>query len=193
MVDELNSLSQAVRNLRYQLYKQTRDYSKWEEILSKKVGIGTYRTAFLIEGDHPTDEEAQKIADWCGVSVDDLMSAPIHPADAEGILRENIVFLMASLPRGGKASLAKALKITSSQISRWAAGTHLPHQSNIEELMGYLGLNPRIDLKVHPIFLINGPIHGEAKREYLMKQLQEAPPWLLDDHFASFEKLLRKK
>ena len=59
--------------------------------------------------------------------------------------------------------------------------------------MGNLGLNPRIDLKVHPIFLINGPIHGEAKREYLLKQIQEAPPWLLDDHFASFEKLLRKK
>ena len=193
MLDDLNSLSQVAKNLRYRLYKENSDYSKWEEILFKKVGIGSYRTKFLIEGDHPSDEEAQKIADWCGVSVDDVMSAPIHPADAEGILRENMKFLMESLPHGGKAALSKALKITASQISRWSSGTHLPHQSSIDVLVAYLGLNPRVDLKVHPIFLTNAPIHGEAKREHLQKLLNEAPSSFLDDHFASFEKLLRKQ
>jgi transcriptional regulator with XRE-family HTH domain len=193
MLDDLNTLSQVTKNLRYRLYGETHDYSKWEEILSKRAGISLYRAQFLIGGEPPTDEEIQKLADWCGVSSDDLCSAPIHPADAEGILRENMKFLMESLPHGGKTALAKALKMTGPQISRWASGEHLPHQSNIENLKDYFGISPRVDLRADPIFLTNAPIHGEAKREYLLKQIQEAPPWLLDDHFASFEKLLRKK
>jgi hypothetical protein len=193
MLNDLNSLSQVTKNLRYLLYRETRDYSKWEEILFKKVGIASSRTKFLIEGDHPSDEEVEKIADWCGMSVDDVMSAPIHPADATGILRENVKFLMASLPRGGKTALAKQIAVTDSQISRWAKGKHLPHQSNIERLKDYFGISARVDLEEDPIFLTDAPIHDEARRDYLMKLMREVPAHTLDDHFASLEKLLRKK
>jgi hypothetical protein len=193
MLDDLNSLSQVTKNLRYQLYRETRDYSKWEGILSKKAGIAIYRAKFLIEGEPPTDEENQKLADWCGVCVDDLVSAPIHPADAEGILRENMKFLLESLPHGGKTALAKALQMTGPQISRWAKGEHLPHQSNIERLKDYFGISARVDLEEDPIFLTDAPIHDEARRDYLMKLMREVPAETLDDHFASLEKLLRKK
>jgi hypothetical protein len=46
---------------------------------------------------------------------------------------------------------------------------------------------------VHPIFLTNAPIHGEAKRERLQKLLNDATVETLDEYFASVEKLLRKQ
>jgi transcriptional regulator with XRE-family HTH domain len=160
--------------------------------LAKKVGVGLYRAVELIAGGALGEDELRKTADWVGKPTDDLVTAPSYPADDESMLRENLNFLLSppNLRHGDQKALAKALGVANPQVTRWKSGTNLPHPSNIDALLRHFGLDPRIDLKRTPLFLANHPIHGEAKRDYLMNLLKDAPFETLDDHFDSIRKLL---
>lgn len=189
--EQLKALPQFVRNLRYKLYLSTRDTTQWERIAREKLRIRTYHVRAILEGEEmPEPEEQERVADWCGASLEDLKSAPIYPADREGMTKANIAFLLDSLGHGGKKQVAGRLNVRAEQLSRWGSGQQIPHAGNLRELLRYFTLDPDTDLGTVPLFLVNFPIHGEARKKWLVKAIQELPPDKLDPHFESMRKLL---
>ena len=191
IAEQLKALPQLVLNLRYKLYLSTPDTTQWERIAREKLQIRTYHVRAILEGEElPEPDEQERVAEWCGASLEDLMSAPIYPADREGMTKANIAFLLDSLGHGGKKQVAERLSVRAEQLSRWRGGQQTPHAGNLRELLRYFTLDPDTDLGSVPLFLVNFPIHGEARKKWLVKAIQETPPDKLDPHFESMRKLL---
>jgi len=191
VAEELTKLPQLVRNLRYKLLRKTPDTTQWERVAREKLRLRTYHVRAILDGEElPEPDEQERIAEWCGVSLEDLLSAPIYPADRDGMTKTNIAFLLGSLGHGGKAQLAKRLSVRPEQLSRWRSGKQIPHAGNLRELLRYFALDTDTDLGAVPLFLVNYPIHGEARKKWLINAIQEMPPDKLDPHFNSIRKLL---
>lgn len=193
MFKELASLPQVIKNLRYRLYRENRDTSRWENAVRTHLGFGTYRASEILKGEMPDDRELEKIAEWCKCSPDDVGSAPIYPADAEGMIKENIQFLLSSLGRGKKGKMAESLGVRPEQVSRWKKGQQLPPRNTQRDLLRQFGLDPDLDLTSVPLFLANAPIHAQAQRDWLITRLQEMPNEELAPHFHSIHKLISPK
>ena len=189
--NHLKNLPQLVRNLRYKLYSKTPDTTQWERIAREKARLRTYCVRGILDGEiDPEADELERIAEWCGASLEDLQTAPIYPADREGMTKANIAFLLDSLGHGGRGPLAERLGVRKEQLSRWASGKQVPHLANQRDLLRYFALDPDTDLGSVPLFLISFPIHGEARKKWLLKAIQEMPPDKLDPYFESMRKLL---
>jgi transcriptional regulator with XRE-family HTH domain len=191
-IEILTKLPQVSLNLRYQLYKEKLAPARWEDVAAKKLKIGLYRMRSIMNGDESlSPEEQEAVAEWCGRSVDDLGSAPIYPADTEGMTKENLRFLIGSLKgQGGQKKLAQALGVLPSQVSRWKKGGVIPHGSNLRDLLKFFSLDADLDLGKTPLFLANFPIHGVAQKEWIIQRLQEMPHEQLAPHFPSISKLI---
>jgi hypothetical protein len=191
-IEILTKLPQVSLNLRYQLYKEKHDPARWEDVASKKLKIGLYRIRSIMNGDESlSPEEQEAVAEWCGRSVDDLGSAPIYPADTEGMTKENLRFLIGSLKeKGGQKKLSTALGVLPSQVTRWKNERVIPHESNLRDLLKFFSLDSDLDLGKTPLFLANFPIHGVAQKEWIIQRLQEMPHEQLAPHFPSISKLI---
>lgn len=191
LTEQLKILPQLVRNLRYKLCLATPDTTQWERIAREKLKLRTYHVRAILEGEElPTLDEQERIAEWCTTSLEDLLSAPIYPADREGMTKANITFLLDSLGHGGKKKLAARLNLRAEQLSRWRGGQQTPHAGNLRELLRYFALDTDTDLGSVPLFLINFPIHSEARKKWLVQAIEEMPPDKLNPHFDSIRKLL---
>jgi len=191
-IDILVNLPQVSLNLRSQLYKEKHDPSRWEEIASKKLHIGLHQLRAIINGEEtPSHAEKESIAEWCKRSVDDVLSAPIYPADSEGMTKENLRYLIGSLKgNGGQKKLAQTLGVRQEQVTRWKKEGVIPHRNNRRDLLKFFSLDSDLDLGKTPLFLANFPIHGLAQKEWIIQRLQEMPPEQLAPHFPSISKLI---
>lgn len=191
-IEAITNLPQVALNLRYQLYNEKHAPARWEEIAAKKLAIGLYRIRPIMNGEEsPSHQEVEAIAEWCGRSVDDVVSAPIYPADSEGMAKENLRFLIASLKgKGGQKQLAEALGVRPEQVSRWKKEGVIPHGNNQRDLLRFFSLDPDLNLGKTPLFLANVPIHGVAQKEWIIQRLQEMPHEQLAPHFPSISKLI---
>jgi transcriptional regulator with XRE-family HTH domain len=191
IAEQLKALPQLTLNLRYKLYRVTPDTTQWERIAREKLRLRTYHVRAILEGEElPDAEEQERAAEWCGASLEDLLSAPTYPADREGMTKANIAFLLDSLGHGGKKHLAEKLKVRAEQLSRWRSGSQTPHAGNMRDLLRFFALDPDTDVGTVPLFLVNHPIHAEARKKWLVKTIQETPPEKLALHFESMRKLL---
>jgi len=191
-IEILTKLPQVSLNLRYQLYKEKHVPAQWEDVASKKLKIGLYRMRAIMNGDESlSPEEQEAVAEWCGRSVDDLGSAPIYPADTEGMTKENLRFLINSLKgQGGQKKFSETLGIRPEQVTRWKKGGVIPHGSNLRDLLKFFSLDSNLDLGKIPLFLATFPIHGVAQKEWIIQRLQEMPHEQLAPHFPSISKLI---
>ena len=191
IASELTNLSQFVRNLRFKLSEEPPDTTEWGRLAMEKFQLSAHQARVALEGEEELPpEQLSRIAQLCGVSLEDMATAPLYPADPEGMARANIAFLLSSLGHGGKAQLAKRLGLRPEQLSRWGSGKQIPHAANQRELLRYFALDPDTNLSEVPLFLVNYPIHGEARKKWLINAIQAMPPDKLDPHFASIRKLL---
>ena len=190
-MDDIRELPQVIKNLRYRLFQESKDTSRWDRLAADQLGIAIYKVRQVIQGEEkPSSKELERIAEWCGRSVDDIGSAPTYPSDKDGMQKENLKFLLESLPHGGKKKAAKVLGVRPEQVSRWKTGRQPPNKGNVKDLLKYFSLGPDLDLGTVPLFLINYPIHAEAKKDWLIGRLQEMPPDKLEPHFTSIRKLI---
>jgi len=191
-IEILTKLPQVSLNLRYQLYKEKHDPARWEDVAAKKLKIGLYRMRSIMNGDESlSPDEQEAVAEWCGRSVDDIGSAPIYPADTEGMTKENLRFLIGSLKgRGGQKQFSESLGVRPEQVTRWKKGGVIPHGSNLRDLLKFFSLDADLDLGKTPLFLANFPIHGVAQKDWIIQRLQEMPHEQLAPHFPSISKLI---
>jgi len=190
MIEDITNLPQVVKNLRYLLYLAAPDTSCWERVIHSKIGCGIHRAGEILAGEEPNKKELWKIAEWCGRSPDDVGSAPIYPSDRDGLLKENVRFLLSCLAHGMNSKLAASLNVKPVQVSRWKSGKQLPPKKTQADLLRYFALDPGTDLTGVPLFLASYPIHAQAQRDWLIHRLQEISNEDLSPHFQSIRKLI---
>ena len=191
MSGKLSKLPQFTLNLRY-LAKSNFPGSlpeQWSRLLATQTGILDRRVVALLHGEAPDQSDLDKVAAAFGREAAVLGSAPLYGHEGETILTENLRHLLNSLPKGEKSRLAKSIGVRQEQFSRWEKEVR-PERKNLEKMLEFFGLNPRLDLVVEPLFLSLDPVGAHAQKEWLAKRVQSASPSEIGRLFEAFKRLL---
>jgi transcriptional regulator with XRE-family HTH domain len=191
-VTRLNELSTFCLNLRWMLFQRCKDPLDWAGELSRitRNFISFSRSHGLLMGGQPTLEEVRALADILKVDPEELQSVPIY-ARAVPVFRQNLAYLIDSIPHGQKDRVAKQIGITAPQLSRWTTGEIKPRTRNLRQLLKIHGIDPDLQLETAPLFLSMEPLSGYTQRQWVASRVQELPPAEIARIYPALRKLLR--
>jgi len=117
------------------------------------------------------------------------VSVPLYTRESS-IFRENLRYLVNSIPHGQKETVAKSIRITPPQFSRWANGEIKPHKKNLKLLLRRHGFDSDLDLTTVPLFLAMEPLSGFDQRQWVTNRLKALPAAELALIYPALRKLL---
>lgn len=191
----ITDVSQCCLNLRWLMRKRFADPSIWAVELNKltRTYLGFSRACGLLlgpEAKRETPEEIRLLAEVFKVESEELVSVPLYTRDSS-IFRENISYLVESIPHGQKETVAKAIGITAPQFSRWASGEIKPRKANLRKLLKLHGIDQDLDLTSIPVFLAMEPLSGFDQRRWVANRVQDLPAAEIAKIYPALRKLLR--
>lgn len=185
-----------VFNIRFLLHDLKIPPDAWAKELSRRTrtGISPERADEIIQGRGRAIEfrELEIIADAFTRDTEELIQGQIYSDGPESLRRENIAFLLNTLPYGGRKALALALGIQQATITRWVSENKVPEGKNVEGLLKFLGLDSKIDLTSEPLFLSVQPLGGFQQRHWLIERLKAMPEKEITRLFPALERIMRK-
>lgn len=192
MAEELSKLPQFTLNLRYLAKSNFPESSPegWSRLLATRSGIPDRRVSALLNGDASNQSELDKVAAAFGQEAAALGSAPLYGNEEETILRENLRYLLGSLPKGVKGQLAESIGIRQEQLSRWEKDV-TPEVKNLRSTLKFFQLDPDLDLKQEPLFLSLDPVGAHAQKAWLLTRLKDLAPSAVGEVFVALKRLLR--
>ena len=149
---------------------------EWVTWLESHLGWSPSQIARLVRGDLDDsglgEREVAELSALFGMSEkeQDLRYRDLV-AEYGNVLGENLAYLLNSLERGGKKSLADAVGIDPTTISRWLNGSFSPHRTTLQALASHFGLPAGIDLEEDPVFLSAEPVTQTEQRRLISSQL----------------------
>ena len=195
-MENLEQLDVFTRNLRWLASKRQPDPAHWAMTvvgMTRKT-ISRDRALALLEGDSerkdPTMREVDVISSMAGIEKEELQSVPLYE-QGTSILRENLTYLIDTMPKGQKEVAAKTIGITPSQFSRWKTMEGAPRKKNLSQLLKVHGLDQDIDLTSVPLFLSMVPLSAYSKKKWVQSRLAELPASEVSKLYPAFEKLLK--
>ena len=153
------------------------------------AGCPPERAARLLLAQPPSPEELYALARQTGRTEEDLAYEDL--AAGLDILRENLRFLLRSLPHGAKQDLASAAGVVPGTVSAWLKGK-APSRSNQEAIRSYFRLPDRIDLTTDPLFLSPLPSSEHEHREWLRQRIDALDGETLSALFPALQRMLRE-
>jgi hypothetical protein len=185
----MNDVDNIPRNLRVLLWRRQIPRERWVSELSRWAECDRQRVFEILRGDSKlTDAETQAIS-----AVTDIDSTQLFYDDLlEGVdvFTENIKFLLGSLEHGGRKRLAEHLNVTEGTVYKWGGGSQPPKRNHTLGIISFIGLRPEIDLGKEPLFLSLEPIGARAKKEWLIKRIQDVEDHELDMYYPALRKIL---
>lgn len=171
------------------------DSSLWAVELNKLTRnyLGFSRATGLLIGpdaNRETPEEIRMLAEVFKVEPEELVSVPLYTRDSS-VFRENVRYLVESIPHGQKETVAKAIGITAPQFSRWASGEIKPRKANLRKLLKLHGIDQDLDLENVPLFLSMEPLSGFDQRRWVANRVQDLPAAEIAKIYPALRKLLR--
>jgi transcriptional regulator with XRE-family HTH domain len=147
-----------------------------------------------IEDARLDQKEVEMIAEVVGLGSepDQLRHAGYALADCD-VLIENLRYLLNSLGRGGKKTLAGDLGIDPTTVSRWLNGSFVPQTSTLRQLVSHFGLPLDIDLRVEPVFLAAQPTSAVERRNWLHNRIEGLRPDELRALYPALHRLLEER
>ena len=181
-------------NTRFVLWSRKLERDAWELWLVHRTGWQRAVVAQFLRGtgpgEHPSEEELLMLTDVLGLEgVESLALADLVDEGCQ-VLRENLAFLIGGLPHGGKRTLAKALQVNPTTISRWLGGSSPPGKPTQRALVDYFGLPRDIDLATDPVFLSVDPLSAVQKLAWVHERVQALDDSELHELFPALHKLL---
>jgi transcriptional regulator with XRE-family HTH domain len=170
-------------------WKEESNPDRWVNLLRKKAGLTEKAAKATLDGAQLTGKDRAAIIEGFGIDGDELGTARLFGLSSEEILIENIRYLINSLPKGEKQTMAGAVQVAKESVSRWATGKNPPSPQNIQQILQYLKLDPGVNLYEVPLFLSLRPIGHFAQREWLQKQVASLPSEELSKLFPALEKM----
>lgn len=191
----ITDVSQSCLNLRWLMLQRCSDPTMWAVELNKMTRnyLGFTRAdRLLIDPDarRETPEEIRLLAEVFQVEPEELISVPLYTRESS-VFRENIRYLVESIPHGQKETVAKTIGITPPQLSRWASGEAKPRKANVRKLLKLHGIDPDLDLESVPLFLSTEPLSGFDQRRWVANRVQDLPAAEIARIYPALRKLLR--
>ena len=180
-------------NLRYLLWRRGVDRQRWVEHLAHWVRCDPHRAAELLRKGDLEPPEAEALSRATGHSEEDVRFARLAEEARTKILLENLRYLVRSLERGQKKTLAAHLRVHATTISRWCSGTQRPERPSLVALLRYFGLPPGTDLATEPLFLSLSPISVTARKEWLRFHFDRLDAETLSALFPALERMLEDR
>lgn len=169
------SVPPVVFNIRFLLRRAKIQPDRWANELSRrtrtKIAVSRAKEIISAEGKPLQEEELDAIAESFSREAEELRMGCLYSDGPEALRKENLTFLLDTLPRGGRKALADKLGIRQSTITRWVSDSKVPEAKNLEGLLKHLGLDPDLDLTREPIFLSLQPVGGFLQRQWLVERL----------------------
>lgn len=192
-MEDFSKLPQFTLNLRHLAFSQLPDASFEDRSLwlAKKSGLSHRRVADLLQGEAPARTDLEKFASAFGLEETVLGSAPVYGNEENTVLRENLRYLLRSLPKGEKSHLAMTIGIRPEQLSRWTKDVVVPEAKNLQKTLKFFQLDPDFDLVRSPLFLSLDPVGAYKQKEWLLTRLKILPPGAVAEVFTALKRLLR--
>lgn len=188
-MDDLAGLSIENLNIRYLVWKENPEPDKWVSVLHKKAGLPDKEAKAILTGSQLSKKNRDAIIEGFHIDGDIFSTARLFGLSSAEIQKENIKYLINSLPQGEKQKLAKAVKVTSESVSRWSSGKNPASHPKVQQLLQYFCLNSNMILSEAPLFLSLRPIGYYAQKEWLQKQVASLPADELTKLFPALEKM----
>ena len=188
---KINDIPAISWNLRWLALKRESDSSLWAKQISTqtKNTIKTERAQKLIEGELPSDAEIAVLQDQYGLEKEDLVSGKLFESK-KGLFKQNIEFLIVSLPKGENHISGKELGVHPQQLSRWKSGAIKPQPKNLKKLLRLHGFDPDTNLNEVALFLQMEEISSFQKKAWVLKRMESLSPNQVASLFEAFKKLL---
>ena len=199
-MDDLAGLSTENLNIRYLVWKVDPDPGGWVSVLHTKASFTKQRARQVLEGDPLSDRERFAILEGFDADADSFGSAKLMGMSNQEIVSCNMVYLIGELPQGEQKKMAKYLGVTAETVSRWSNRNWLKERKNYNKIMQnakriaeYLGVKPRFDLSITPLFLSLIPVGQFAQRNWLRRRIEKLSADELADLFPAFERLFNNR
>ena len=178
-------------NLRWLAMKKEPDFSLWSKQISKqtKNTIKPKRALQLLDGEIPSEAELLVLVEQFGLDKETLLSGKLFESEKE-LLKQNVQFLIDSLPKGENQKWGEVLGVHPQQLSRWSAGEINPQPKNLKKLLRLHGLDPETDLKTVALFLQQEDISSFKKKEWVLKRLERMNPTEVAKIFIALKRML---
>jgi transcriptional regulator with XRE-family HTH domain len=188
-MDNFKDLRTETLYIRYLLWKEDADPSRWAIILRKKTTIPETRAKDILGGASLSGDEREAICEGFSIGLETLLHDETFGMDGFELARENIKFLVGRLPHGEGKKMAQALGVSKETISRWK-NNGVTNKIRPDKILKYLGLDPRININTDPLFLSLNPVGKFAIKKWLMDQLESISSDELSKLFPALKKLL---
>ena len=185
----MNQIQIQARNMRLLLWRQEEHRDKWPARLASWLGIEIGRARELLLNGGLTDKEAERLSETTKQPTEELLHADF--VQGTDVLRENLKYLLSSLPHGKQKEVAGNLGVDATTVSRWRSGTlQNPTPRNLEAIKTRFNIPPSTDLSIEPIFLDMEPLLDHERRNWLLTAIKNLESTRLRQYFPALRKLL---
>ncbi len=167
----------------------------WVDWLTDRTGCEPCRAEELLLGSDPRPEEIQSIAAAFGVSQKDVAEVDLVARAGVNVLFQNLRRLVDGMNmivdkgQGPKRTLADALGVHPTTVSKWYSGQQSPTQENLDALRRYFGLSG-IELRIEPIFLSPFPTGKAEQKAWLHARIDRIDTAKLEQLYPALQRLL---
>lgn len=191
----MGAVSYLGQNLLYLLWRENVDRMRWREELAAWLGCDLRRAEDLLEGrdSELRPGERKALAKKTGFDPKMLRTQNLVTDENVHILRENLRYLIESLPHGRKKEFAKSVGVDAATVSRWHGGTLRPGKAKLLAICRYFGCPSGTDLARDPLFLATEPVGENQMRTWLRGELEGLDAATLRQMFPALARLLRRR
>lgn len=192
-----------VKNLKYLIWADKKSlpkltYSEYLDFAAAQCGMLPERFRDILRNDAiATGREEYQIKthyedlgyDLTAIRDTDLFSETPDYMQFE-LLRENLMYLLRKIPRGGNAEVVKAVDIDPSTLSRWKKGLTIPDKYHLRLICEYFHM-AEDSLRTEFLFLDLEPVTTQSKKNLCKEWIDQMSPEEFDALFPALKKLIK--
>jgi transcriptional regulator with XRE-family HTH domain len=189
-MNDLDDLPVENLNIRYLVWKENPDPTRWPELLRKNVSFTIQRANSVLRGSKLTSKERAAVVEGFNVEEEAFVTSRLFGMSTTDLLMMNLKHLMKEIPRGSRKKMAKELGVTPESVSRWSTSQNPPSTNNMALLLKYFQLDSSLNLNETPYFLSLSPVGHFSQKRWLKERIDKISAPELSKLFPALEKLL---
>lgn len=180
-------------NLRYLLWNKDVNRAEWVATLAAWLQCDHARATELLYNNRRLDpNEIENLIKAINFVETDFELMRLIEEDEMDIPLMNLRYLLDSLKRGERKTLAKSLGVHEVTISRWYAGSQIPTARHYQALGDFFGLDRNLDIQTEPIFLALEPVTVTDRKRWLQERIEQMDTPFFRELFPVLKRLFQK-
>ena len=180
-------------NLRYVLWNKDVKREEWVATLALWLQCDHDRAEDLLHNNRRLDpDEIESLIKAIYFVERDFESRRLIEEDTMDIPLMNVRYLLDSLKRGERKTLAKSLGVHEVTISRWYAGSQIPTTRHYQALGEFFGLDRNLDIQTEPIFLALEPVTVTDRKKWLQERIEKMETTFFRELFPVLKRLFQE-